>query len=126
MTIKIQCPHCEQRISASDDVVGKDVECPTCQRVFKAAAISAAEPVAAPVETAGNEPSPPPEQKPVTPIRSALPVAPPPPARPGGGGTAIMVASAVAVVVGGLVWWNTLGPGFPEMKATPADGKKTP
>lgn len=32
MTIKIACPHCQQRIEAPGDVIGTVVTCPTCQQ----------------------------------------------------------------------------------------------
>jgi len=35
-TIKIDCPHCEQRIEAPSEILGTDVSCPTCNRLFHA------------------------------------------------------------------------------------------
>jgi hypothetical protein len=104
MTTKIQCPHCAQRISAPDDVLGSEVECPTCNRAFVAIAIEAP-PSPPPVSAAQPRPQPiHPSPRPHSPLL---------PARKRGKGTAITVTCALAVIAGGIFWWQTQGPGFP-------------
>jgi predicted Zn finger-like uncharacterized protein len=50
MSLLVSCPQCKQQLKVADNAVGKNVKCPGCAHVFKAAA--AASPVApvAPVE----------------------------------------------------------------------------
>jgi C4-type Zn-finger protein len=32
---KFNCPHCEQRLGASDELFGKKIECPSCKGSIK-------------------------------------------------------------------------------------------
>jgi predicted Zn finger-like uncharacterized protein len=66
MPILIQCPSCERRLRVPDNLLGKQVKCPSCQTTFTAAEGGEAEgPGTAPTEegrpvTARRRPAPPP------------------------------------------------------------------
>jgi predicted Zn finger-like uncharacterized protein len=40
----VKCPHCQKQLNVPDNLLGKNVKCPSCQNAFVATAESAAEP----------------------------------------------------------------------------------
>ena len=34
--IKITCPQCNQELQGDDTILGQEVQCPTCNQIFKA------------------------------------------------------------------------------------------
>lgn len=65
--VTVICPHCTQHISADEEYLGQQVECPTCAAPF-VAAIPAPQPHSATVFAGGPlEPPPPPFQEPMPP-----------------------------------------------------------
>jgi hypothetical protein len=117
MTIKIQCPHCAQRISASDDVVGTVVECPTCNATFEAAALDSTAPAAPAAVSAVRAHPGSARSRPAARPQSAPP-------RNTRGRTAIVIGCALAVVAGGLSWWYTVGPGTLHGVGSPTASEK--
>src|SRR5947209_7319207 len=72
----VQCPFCPQMMSVPDVLIGKQVSCPTCKKVFLVPAqVPAREPVAAAVSAPPSAPSTPSRPTPPRP-------APPPPSAP--------------------------------------------
>jgi predicted Zn finger-like uncharacterized protein len=62
----VQCPECQRKLKVPDNLLGKNVKCPTCGATFTAAGEAAPEPAAAPAparrpreEAYEEEPAPP-------------------------------------------------------------------
>ena len=48
--INFKCPHCQQDLTATDDIAGQELECPACGKAFTAPGGLDAQPPAAPYE----------------------------------------------------------------------------
>src|SRR5579862_9366627 len=90
----LMCPHCQRRVTVTDDKAGQVASCPLCAKQFMAPALpSAPPPVLPPSPSApapntayqlGPTPVPPPSVPAFAPTQlEPMPSAPPPPLPPG-------------------------------------------
>ena len=66
MTEVIQCPSCQRRLQVPEDLLGKDVQCPTCASTFVASLGQQSKTVHSPIQE--PQQSPPPESPPHFPL----------------------------------------------------------